>query len=98
MRLVGSHSHHFTGREVRGSRTYAIVFTAALALVGGYFVVLTPGEAQEQPPPPPPQPPNLFTPVDIPGWQDPALPGDTAILRSRPVTVNFDVLTPFPLE
>ena len=70
-------------------KDYAIVFVATLALVGGYFVVLTPGEAQEQPVP---QPPSLFTAVDIPDWQDPLLPGDTPILRSRPVAVNSDTL------
>ncbi len=69
---------------------YAIVLTTALALAGGYFVVLTPGEAQQQPAPPPL--PELFTSVDVPDWQDPLLPEDTTILRSRPVTVNFDIL------
>ena len=59
-------------------KNYAIVFTTTLALVAGYFVLLTPGEAQTQPEPPPP---NVFTPLDIPDWQDPQLPGDTPILR-----------------
>ena len=45
------------------SKTYAIVSIVTLAIVGAYFVVLTPGEAQEQPAP---QPPSLFTTVDIP--------------------------------
>lgn len=71
-------------------KDHALVFAVTLAVVGGYFVVLNPGEAQQQPDPPPP---NLFTPLDLPDWVDPALPDDTSILRSRPVSVNFDVLT-----
>ena len=37
-------------------KDYAIVLATALALVGGYFVVLTPGEAQQQPAPPAAEP------------------------------------------
>lgn len=66
-------------------KNLAIVSTAALLLVGGYFVLLTPVEGQDQPPP------DVFTPVDASGWVDPLLPDD-AILRSRPVTVNMATL------
>ncbi len=70
-------------------KNYAIVSIVTLAMVGAYFLLLSPSEAQEQPPQPPP---NVLTALDIPDWQDPLLPGDTTIVRSRPVAVNFDVL------